>query len=114
MKRWRFTYSGSGSSECQAEEQRQWADFLSGQDVGQRQTAVITAVPRMHRLENISQLQEVKTDNGRGQDRELQTETTQENSDKWSQQIKCSSKETLGVGMVSKSVDTFIAVTPEF
>ena len=69
---WWFTYSGGGSSKGQAEEQGQWADFLSGQDVGQRQTAVTTAVPRMHRLENIRQLQEIKTDNRGGQDRELQ------------------------------------------
>lgn len=67
-----LTYSGSWSSKRQAEKQRQWADFLSGQDIGQRQTAIITTVPRMHRLENISQLQEIKTDNRRGQDRELQ------------------------------------------
>lgn len=72
QKRCTFTYSGGGSGESQAEEQRQWADFLSGQDVGQRQTAVIATVPRMHRLENIRQLQEIKTDNRGGQDWELQ------------------------------------------
>lgn len=72
---WRCTYSDSRCSEGQAEEQRQWTDFLSWEDVWQRQTAIITTVPRMHRLENIRQLQEVKTDNRGGQNRELQNRT---------------------------------------
>lgn len=69
---WRFTHGGCGSSKGQTEEQRQRAHLQSGQNVGQRQAAVVAAVPRMHRLENVRQLQEVQTDNGGGQDRELQ------------------------------------------
>lgn len=66
------TYCDCWSCKGQAEEQREWTHFLSGRDVGQRQAAVITSIPRMHRLENISQLQKIKTDNRGGQDGELQ------------------------------------------
>lgn len=78
----RFTYSDGRSSKRQAEEQREGADFLSGQDVGQRQTAVIAAVPRMHWLKNIGQLKEIQADDRGGQDGELQGgETTDRESD---------------------------------
>ena len=66
-----FGYRDDGDDEGQAEEQQQRTELLPGLDVGQGQTAVTTAVPRMHRLENIRQLQEIKTDNGGSQDREL-------------------------------------------
>ena len=64
-------HRGGGSRKGQAEEQRQRADFLSGQDVGQRQAAVAAAVARMNRLEDVGQLQEVEADHGGGQDGEL-------------------------------------------
>lgn len=66
-----FSYRDGGSGEGQTEQHQQGDDLVVGVNVGQTQTAVVAGEARLHRLEHVRPLQEVETDDGRHQDRQL-------------------------------------------